>query len=49
MEPSDPEKKMRKIKDLLIGLAINAAMIGVGYLGFLAFATVFPYNPLWVA
>jgi len=44
----DKEKKM-KIIDILKGLAINAAMIALGYLASWAFAAVFPYTLVWMA
>jgi hypothetical protein len=42
---------MRKIRmiEVLEGLAINAAMIGLGYLGSSAFVAAFPYALFWVA
>ena len=46
MEPREPEKKTRTVTEILNGLVINAAMIGPGYLGSLAFAAAFPYTLL---
>jgi len=40
---------MRKFTEILNGLAINAAMIALGYLGSLAFAAAFPYTLFWMA